>query len=233
MNDGQILIYVFLSWQYHWLHWDNSFRILSNKNETLVCGVIRWSLIHGSVINHYNDVIMSTMASQITSLTIVYSMFYLSADERKQQSSATLAFVRGIHRRPVNSPHKGPITRKMFPFDDVIMLPVWPPSVEWPEYWWRSLGPLAQSPPESRDTGRGLLGLHKTQRWHLEHSIKWKHFPRYWPFVRRIHRSPVNSPHKRQWRGALMFTLICVWINGGKTIVKLVIWDAIAPIMTS
>ena len=43
--------------------------------------------------------------------------------------------------------------------------------------------------------------------------IKWKHFPRYWPFVRGIHRSPVNSPHKAQWRGALMFSLICVWIN--------------------
>ena len=43
--------------------------------------------------------------------------------------------------------------------------------------------------------------------------IKWKHFPRNWPFVRGIHRSPVNSPHKGQWRGALMFILICVWIN--------------------
>ena len=44
--------------------------------------------------------------------------------------------------------------------------------------------------------------------------IKWKHFPRNWPFVRRIHRWPVNSPHKGQWRGALMFSLICAWING-------------------
>ena len=43
--------------------------------------------------------------------------------------------------------------------------------------------------------------------------IKWKHFPRNWPFVRGIHWSPVNSPHKGQWRGALMFSLICVWIN--------------------
>ena len=43
--------------------------------------------------------------------------------------------------------------------------------------------------------------------------IKWKHFPRYWPFVRGIHRSRVNSPHKGQWRGALMFSLICAWIN--------------------
>ena len=44
--------------------------------------------------------------------------------------------------------------------------------------------------------------------------MKWKHFPHYWPFVRGIHWSPVNSPHKGQWRGALMFSLICVWING-------------------
>ena len=43
--------------------------------------------------------------------------------------------------------------------------------------------------------------------------IKWKHFPRYWPFVWGIHRSPVNSPHKGQWRGVLMFSLICAWIN--------------------
>ena len=42
----------------------------------------------------------------------------------------------------------------------------------------------------------------------------WKHFPRYWPFVRAIHRSPVNSPHKDQWHGALLFSLICGWING-------------------
>ena len=49
----------------------------------------------------------------------------------------------------------------------------------------------------------------------LEHDavIKWKHYPRYWPFVRGIHRSPVNSPHKGQWRGALIFSLIYVWIN--------------------
>ena len=65
---------------------------------------------------------MGTMASQITSLTIVYSTVYSGADQRKHQSSASLAFVRGIHRWPVNSPHKWPVTRKMFPFDDVIML---------------------------------------------------------------------------------------------------------------
>ena len=70
---------------------------------------------------HYNDAIMGAIASQITSLTIVFSTVYLDTNQRKHQSSASLAFVRGIHRRPVNSPHKWPVTRKMFPFDDVIM----------------------------------------------------------------------------------------------------------------
>ena len=65
---------------------------------------------------HYNGVIMSAMASQITSLTSVYSTVYPVADQRKHQSSASLAFVRGIHRRPVNAPHKWPVTRKCFYF---------------------------------------------------------------------------------------------------------------------
>ena len=72
-------------------------------------------------VSHYGDVIMGTIASQISSLTIVYSTVYSHADQRKHQSSASLAFVWGIHRGPVNSPHKWPVTRKMFPFDDVIM----------------------------------------------------------------------------------------------------------------
>ena len=70
---------------------------------------------------HYGDVRMGTIASQITSLTIVYSTVYSDADQRKHQSSASLAFVWGIHQGPVNSPHKWPVTRKLFPFDDVIM----------------------------------------------------------------------------------------------------------------
>ena len=70
---------------------------------------------------HYDDVIMTMLASQITSLTVVYSIVYSSVNQRKHQSSASLAFVRAIHRGPVNFPHKWPVTRKMFPFDDVIM----------------------------------------------------------------------------------------------------------------
>ena len=59
----------------------------------------------------------------------------------------------------------------------------------------------------------GIVAVH-------DDVIRWKYFPRYWPFVREIHRSPVNFPHKGQWRGALMFTLICAqmngWVNNGE-----------------
>ena len=73
---------------------------------------------------HYDDIIMGTKASQITSLTIVYSTVYSDADQSKHQSSASQAFVREIHRGPVNSPHKWPVTWKIFPFDDVIMVSI-------------------------------------------------------------------------------------------------------------
>ena len=75
--------------------------------------------------DNYNDVIIGAMAPQLTSLTIVYSTLYLNADQRKHQSSASLAFVSGIHRWSVNSPHKEPVTLKMFPFDDAIMKIWW------------------------------------------------------------------------------------------------------------
>ena len=83
------------------------------------------SIDHGNCAGmynvHYHDVVMSVVPSQITGVTIVYSAAYLGADQRKHQSSASLAFVRGIHHWPVKSPHKGPVTWKKFPLDDVIM----------------------------------------------------------------------------------------------------------------
>ena len=85
------------------------------------CTIEVWEWISIYIPQHYDDVIMDVIASQITSLTVVYSIVYSDADQKKHQSSASLAFVRGIHRGPVNSPHKWPVTRKMFPFDDVIM----------------------------------------------------------------------------------------------------------------
>ena len=77
---------------------------------------------------------MTMLASQITSLTVVYSIVYSGVNQRKHQSSASLAFVWQIHRGPVNFPHKWPVTRKMFPFDDVIMI-----SQNWPRYWFGSV----------------------------------------------------------------------------------------------
>ena len=94
-----------------------------NKNEWvsnyLVLKQIKQTQIF--IIWHYNDVIMGAIASQITSLTIVYSTVYSGSDQRKHLSFASLPFVRGFHRRPVNSPYKWPVTRKMLPFDDVII----------------------------------------------------------------------------------------------------------------
>ena len=180
---------------------------------------------------------MGAIASQITSLTIVYSTFYSDADQRKHQSSASPAFVRGIHRGPVNSPHKWPVTRKMFPFDDVIMLPVksrvnsansshWTSPVRVDHH--RATEYHSRRPERCRT----LILVHRPWArhysvWNIRHAtawrhcifshddvIKWKLFPCYWPFVRGIHRSPVNSPHKGQWPRALMFSLIWAWIKG-------------------
>ena len=108
--------------------WNKVRLILSSNSQTVanftkqlpICGNLQ---AQGSQrrSNHYNDVITGAMASQITSLTKVYSIVYSGAYQRKHKSSASLAFVRVIHRWPVNSPHKWSGTRKMFPFDDVIM----------------------------------------------------------------------------------------------------------------
>ena len=100
--------------------WIDGFTALK-IHEILREDVLPLSAYRLGITLHYSDVTMGTMASLITSLTSVYSTVHPGADQRKHQSSASLAFVRGIHRRSVNSPHKWPVTRKIFPFDDVIM----------------------------------------------------------------------------------------------------------------
>ena len=77
-------------------------------------------VVHGCTLQ-WRGVIMNLVTSQITSISIVCASIYSGTDQRKHQSSALLDFVRRIYRWSVNSPHKGPVTRKMFPFDDVIM----------------------------------------------------------------------------------------------------------------
>ena len=94
----------------------------------------------------------------------------------------------------VNSPHNRPVTRKMFPFDDVIIHA----EQLMPDYW--------NTAPYGCVNIAPYIHLH-------DNVIKWNHFPRHWPFVRGIHRSPVDSPHKGQWRGALTFSLIFAWTN--------------------
>ena len=93
-----------------------SFEVLMSHEGTM-CG---WfiDILHC----HCSDVIMSAIASPIPASRLFTQPFIQGADQRKHQSSALLAFVRGIHRWPANYPHKEPVTRKMFPFDDVIMV---------------------------------------------------------------------------------------------------------------
>ena len=88
---------------YHYVFWIRTYQPISHRQSRDTNSTMPF---------HYSDDIMGT---------IVYSTAYSDADQRKHQSSASLAFVRGIHRGPVNSPHKWPVTRKIFPFDDVIM----------------------------------------------------------------------------------------------------------------
>ena len=109
--------------QYRRTHWSYCSLVQSHRVDDYLPLMYGWectkpkkdSAVSGFFQHHYNDVIMGAIASQITSLTNVYSTVYSGADQRKHQSSAALAFVRGIHRGPVNSPHKWPVTRKMFP----------------------------------------------------------------------------------------------------------------------
>ena len=96
-------------------------KMLLPRTAKLMWSTLLVCLFFFSVNNHYSDGIMSAMASQITGVLTVFSAVCSGEDNRKHPRSASLTFVRGIHRWPVDPPHKGPVTRKMFPFDDVIM----------------------------------------------------------------------------------------------------------------
>ena len=150
--------------------------------------------------------------------------------------------VRGIHQWPMNSPYKGPVTQKKRPLWGFFhMGPHLLSNKQLNDQWFETTRRSCDVIVKIIYHGLGTFSVpfcqhgnshwgYKTSLWasylHSGNSsstigtvihddvIKKKHFPRYWPFVRGIHRSPVNSPHKGQWRGALMFSLICVWING-------------------
>ena len=139
-------------------------------------------------MNHYCDIIMSAMASQITGVSILCSVVFSGINQRKLQSSASLAFLRGIHRSPVNSPHKGPVTRKMFPFDDVIM---------------RSSSYMSRQHAHIVVKGN-------------EDVMTWKCCAHCWPFVKLIHRLPVGLPPKDQYDSALVFSLLLIKLTSLK-----------------
>ena len=96
--------------------------IIPYFGDCISCGIGQLESMQYDGTVHYSDVTMSVMASRITGVSIVCSAVCSGVAQRKHQSSASLAFVRGIHRWPVDSLHKGPVTWKTFPFDDVIMV---------------------------------------------------------------------------------------------------------------
>ena len=154
------------------------------------------TLTEGNCI-HHGDVIMGTIASQI-SLTIVYSNICLDADQRKHQSSASLAFVRGIHRGPVNSPHKWPVTRKCFHLmtsswlANNMVRSLYGDRTIVGTHWWQSLAKMMTKESSGEIVSRGLYRVRiknsPTGSPHDDIRI-WKHFLCYCPFVRGIHRS--------------------------------------------
>ena len=115
----------------------------------------------------------------------------------------------------VNSPHKGLVMRKALPYLDIIMAyyigSQYTGDYHWPRSSIGSVGIGFVVHLEHSITFP--LPVIKLVKLHHDDVIKWKHFSRYWPFVRGIHLSPVNSPQKGQWRGALMFSLIFAWTN--------------------
>ena len=105
---------------YHGWEWGSWF-VLNRKGIQIFIIDDIISVLKRDFHAHYDYVIMGAIVCHITSLTLVYSTVYSGTDQSKHQSSASLAFVWGSHRGPVNSPHKWPVTRKMLPFDDIIM----------------------------------------------------------------------------------------------------------------
>ena len=150
---------------------------------------------------------MGAMASQITSVSSVYSTVCSGVDQWKYQSSASLAFVRGIYGWPVNSPHKGPVTRKMFPFDDVIIIllitTLCHKGGKCDDYWiWGIMFVKHIMPGIKLECSRNSKRL-------LIHGdvIAWKRFPYNWPFVRGIHCASMNSTSDSRTEGPWCYTL--------------------------
>ena len=173
------------------------------------------------------------MASPITGVSIVCSTVCSGTDQRKHQRSASLAFVRGIHRWPMNSPHRGPVTRKMFQFEDVIMILTWlivskdcRPGLWFSIKKWKLsicfprfepnllhgtlayIDGLAQDCSNSSALAMELLQSCAKSSIYSWHVMTRMHLPRYWPFGRGKRWIPSQMASN-----TLMFSLILAWRN--------------------
>ena len=120
LRSKSVSTYIYLGIKYNvknWVYYNRHYALPTNLDSTSRGCHLRY---RGQVL-HYNDVIMSATASQMTGVTTIYLIVCWGDDQRKHQSSASLAFMWGIHLWPVISPHERPVTRKVIPFDDVIM----------------------------------------------------------------------------------------------------------------
>ena len=145
---------------------------------------------------------MTMMASQITSLTIVYSAVYSGADQRKHQSPASLAFMRGIHRWPVNSPRKGTVTRKMFPFDDVIMY-----ISQYQDWAGTGEDKFKSMYLNNFDLVTPNGSIHLGQHWFRQWLVAWRPQAITWPNVDFLGHSPKNN-----FTMSAQVTILCVFL---------------------
>ena len=167
---------------------------------------------------------MSVMASQITGISIFYLTVCSGADERKHQISASLGFVRRIHRWPVNSPHKGPVTGKIFPFHYVIMTQHDTKFLNDEELPWL---PFPHYMPWSYMFRCNLLGL-GTSRFHPWWRHQMEAFSTLLALYVGIHRSAVNSHHKRP----VMRTRMFLWCGSTQAVKQTVEWPVFKNSMT-
>ena len=175
-----IELYIMTWWHGYTVRVTGGFPYMASSMQTSSWAYV-WLIYQGWQFqsSHYSDTIMNAMESQITGVSIVYSTVCSGGDQRKHQSSASLVFVRGIHRLPVNSPHKGPVTRKMLRHNDVMMIQVHSSLDEWQKsLHWGHMSAMA-----SQTTGPSNVCSAAFEASNTNNDLRY-----YWPFVKGNHK---------------------------------------------
>ena len=169
-----------------------------------LCAIFKFALFF--YLAYTSLYLINPSYDHVTSVSIGCSTVCSGADQRNHQSSASLVFVRGIHWWPVDSPHKGSVTRKMFPFDALLM-PQWIHKIHLPTF--SRVASLALDLNTTKHSKARIVNI-----IHGTYSTWWRHqmetFPRYWPFIGGIHLSQVDFfPHKKPvtWSFDVFFAL--------------------------